>query len=345
MRALISVAPGPAEKLELGDLPLPLPKAGEVRIRVLACGLNYPDTLIINDRYQYQPTRPFAPGGEVSGYVHAVGSGVSHLRPGEPVLATALSGGLAEYLVAKACDTVAVPEESNPVEGAALLFTFGAALHALCDRGELTPGSRLLVLGAAGGLGLAAVQLAKLLGAFVVAAVSSAEKEQACWAAGADEVVVYERLRSTSASHQLARSFKDKLPSGAADVVLDPVGSSYSEAALRTVAKGGRYLVLGFTAGIPRLPLNLVLLKECDMRGVFYGSFAVDHPDLYRRERDEILAWWLEGRIRPAPQAIVPLDQARQALQRLAERDSVGRSVVTIQTVGSSFATSLSHEV
>lgn len=329
MKALLSVQPGGPETLQLVDLPTPEPGAGELRVRVLACAINYPDVLVIEDRYQLRPPRPFAPGCEISGVIEVVGPDVSGWSEGDRLIAVCSYGGLAEQLIVQAAQAIRLPDGCDGVEGAALIFTYGTTIHALADRARLKAGETLLVLGAAGGIGLSAIEVGKAMGATVVAAVSSTEKAAAATDAGADRTVIYGRGPfDKDASKALARVFKDAVGPEGADVIYDPVGGDYTEPALRSVGWEGRYLVVGFPAGIPRLPLNLTLLKACDVRGVFWGAFVTREPERHRRHVEQLLAWWKEGRIRPRIDRTYPLAQGGDAIARLASRAAIGKVVV-----------------
>ena len=332
MKALLSRQPGPPETLELAETPDPVPAAGEILIAVDACALNFPDVLVIEDKYQYKPARPFAPGGEVSGTVEAVGEGVTAFKPGDRVIADTRFGGLATKATAAEEDAFHLPDGFDPTEGAALLFTYGTTIYALLDRGELKAGETLLILGAAGGIGLSAVEIGKAVGARVVAAVSSEEKAAAVREAGADEVVIYPRgPLDKDASKALAAAFKAATGEDGADVIYDPVGGDYAEPALRSIGWEGRYLVTGFTAGIPRLPLNLTLLKSCDVRGVFWGAFARRHPDKNRAYIAQLFTWWGEGKIRPRVSRTWPLAEGGTAIAHLASRQAIGKVVVAMR--------------
>ncbi|WP_454886690.1 NADPH:quinone oxidoreductase family protein [Sphingomonas oryzagri] len=331
MKTLLSRHPGGPETLELADVPTPEPGKGELRIRVLACAINYPDVLIIEDRYQFKPPRPFAPGAEVSGVVDAVGEGVEGWIAGDRLIAVARDGGLAEAMIVPAAGAIRISADADPVEGAALIFTYGTTIHALVDRGQLKAGETLLILGAAGGIGLSAIEIGKAMGATVVAAVSSEEKAAAAREAGADRTIVYGRGPfDKEGSKALAQAFKDAVGPKGADVIYDPVGGDYAEPALRSIAWEGRYLVVGFPAGIPKLPLNLTLLKACDVRGVFWGAFVAREPERHRAHVERLLAWWREGRIRPRVDRIYPLDRGGEAIARLASRSAIGKVVVRI---------------
>jgi NADPH:quinone reductase-like Zn-dependent oxidoreductase len=331
VRALLSHEPGGPETLRLEDVPAPSPAIGELLVRVRACAINFPDTLIIEDKYQLKPARPFAPGGEIAGEVIAVGEGVSSWSAGDRVIAATGFGGLAEQVVLPATRAIQLPAERSFEEGSALLMTYATAIHALVERGRLQPGQTLLVLGAAGGVGLAAVEVGKALGAKVIAAASSPEKAEAAGEAGADTAIVYpagpfdkEGLKG------LSQSFKDAVGPAGADVILDPVGGDYSEAALRSIAWEGRFLVVGFPAGIARLPLNLTLLKSCDVCGVFWGGFMMRNPQANAAHVEQLFRWWDEDKIAPRISVAYPLDRAGEAIAALRERRAVGKLVVTL---------------
>jgi NADPH:quinone reductase-like Zn-dependent oxidoreductase len=331
VKALLSHQPGGPETLRLDDLADPKPGPGQLLVRVRACAINYPDVLIIEDKYQFKPPRPFAPGGEIAGVVEAVGEGVSGWAEGDRVIAMIGHGGLAEKVLVAAPMALRLPEGRSFEEGSALILTYATSIHALLDRGRLKEGQTLLVLGAAGGVGLAAVELGKAYGARVVAAVSSEEKAEAARAAGADAVLVYPRGPfDKEASKALSQQFKDALGPGGADVVYDPVGGDYAEPALRAIAWEGRYLVVGFPAGIPRLPLNLTLLKSCDVCGVFWGAFAARDPEANAAHIETLFRLWDEGKIAPRVSAIWPLERAGEAIAHMAARKAVGKLVVTM---------------
>jgi NADPH:quinone reductase len=331
MRTLLSIAPGGPDSLVLREVETPEPGAGRVRLRVLACAINYPDVLIIEDRYQVKPPRPFAPGGEIAGVVEAVGEGVEEWVPGDRVIAVTAYGGLAEQVVVEASRLHRLPNACSAVDGAALLLTYGTALHALVDRGKVTAGDTLLVLGAGGGLGLAAVELGVLLGARVIAAVSSELKAAAAREAGASATLLYPPGPFDAAGgRSLAALFKSSVGERGADIVFDPVGGDYADPALRAIAWGGRYLVLGFAAGVPRLPLNLPLLKSCDVVGVFYGAHALREPEHNRAAVARLVGWLQEGRIRPRLSEKLPLERAPEAIAKLAARSAIGKFVVTL---------------
>ncbi|HEX8620880.1 MAG TPA: NADPH:quinone oxidoreductase family protein [Allosphingosinicella sp.] len=331
MKALLSNSPGGPETLELTDLPDPSPGPGQLLVRVRACAINYPDVLIIEDKYQFKPPRPFAPGGEIAGTVEAVGEGVEGWAEGDRLIAMIGHGGLQEKVVISAGQAVPLPPERSFEDGSALILTYATSIHALLDRGGLKSGETLLVLGAAGGVGLAAVELGKAYGARVVAAVSSEEKAQAARAAGADEVLIYPQGPfDKEQSKALAQLFKAAVGGKGADVIYDPVGGDYAEPALRSIAWEGRYLVVGFPAGIPKLPLNLTLLKSCDVRGVFWGAFAARDPGANAGHIETLFRLWREGRIAPKVSRTWPLGQGGEAIAHMAARKAVGKLVVTM---------------
>jgi NADPH2:quinone reductase len=331
MKALLSRAAGGPETLELADVAEPVAGRGELLIAVTACAINYPDVLIIEDKYQFRPERPFAPGGEVSGIVAAVGEGVAGWSVGDRAIALTTSGGLAEKVAVAADRAFRVPDGRSMTEAAALLLTYATSIHALLDRGRLKEGQTLLVLGAAGGVGLATVELGVAFGARVIAAVSSEEKAAAARNAGAHEVVLYGHGPfDKDQSKTLADTLKAAVGPAGADVVFDPVGGDYAEPALRAIGWEGRYLVVGFPAGIPRLPLNLTLLKSCDVCGVFWGAFMMRDPAANAAHVDHLFRLWGEGRIRPRVTETFPLARAGEAIARLGERGAIGKLVVTM---------------
>lgn len=329
MRALLSKEPGGPDTLTIGDLPDPQAGKGQVVVAVRACTVNYPDVLIIEDKYQFRPERPFAPGGEVAGVIESVGEGVTGWAVGDRVLAVTGHGGMVEKLAVPAAALHRLPANRSFEEGAALLLTYATAIHALLDRGRLDAGQTLLVLGAAGGVGLATIELGKAFGARVVAAVSSEEKAAAARDAGADDVVVYPHAPlDKDASKALAEAFKAAVGPKGADVVFDPVGGDYAEPALRSVGWEGRYLVVGFPAGIPKLPLNLTLLKSCDVCGVFWGAFAMRDPAANAAHVETLFRLWDEGRIAPRVTGTFPLERGGEAIAALAARKVIGKLVV-----------------
>jgi NADPH:quinone reductase-like Zn-dependent oxidoreductase len=331
MKALLSHEPGGPETLRLQEITALAPGPGELLVRVRACAINFPDVLIIEDKYQLKPQRPFAPGGEIAGEVMMVGEGVSGWSAGDRLITALGFGGLAEQVVVPADRAIPLPPERGFEEGSALLMTYATAIHALVDRGKLEAEQTLLVLGAAGGVGLAAVEIGKALGAQVVAAVSSEEKAEAARAAGADAAIVYPSGPfDRDGQKALAGVFKEAVGPAGADVILDPVGGDYSEAALRSIAWEGRFLVVGFPAGIAKLPLNLTLLKSCDVRGVFWGGFLARDPKRNAAHVEQLFRWWDEGKIVPRISATYPLERAGEAIAALRYRKAIGKLVVTL---------------
>jgi NADPH:quinone reductase-like Zn-dependent oxidoreductase len=331
MRALLSHTPGGPDTLRVEELPSPTPGPGELLVRVRAAAINYPDVLIIEDKYQLKPPRPFAPGGEIAGEVIGLGEGVEGWSQGDRLIAVPGFGSLVEEIVIPAASAFRLPDSRSFTEGAALLLTYATSIHALWDRGRLQAGQTLLVLGAAGGVGLAAVELGKARGARVVAAVSSEEKAEAARQAGADEAIVYPRGPfDRDGQKALADQFKRAVGPAGADVIYDPVGGDYAEPALRSIAWEGRYLVVGFPAGIPRLPLNLTLLKSCDVCGVFWGAFAMRDPQANAAHVAELFDLWDAGKISPVVSATYPLERAGEAIAALGRRQVIGKLVVEL---------------
>lgn len=325
MKAVVCRQLGPPETLELADLPTPAPQAGEVLVDVHACGVNFPDTLIIEGRYQFKPDLPFSPGSEVAGTVAALGEGVDGVAEGDRVMAMLGWGGFAEQVAVPAAALVPVADGMDLVTASGFTLAYATSYHALVDRGRLQEGETLLVLGAAGGVGLAAVQLGAALGARVIAAASTDAKLALCRQHGAAETVNY-------ATQDLRARLKELTGGAGVDVVYDPVGGSLSEPALRSIAWRGRFLVVGFAAGdIPRIALNLTLLKGCEIVGVFAGAFMDRQPEDAARNARALNGLWAAGRIRPEISGTYPLEEAAAALQAIAARTVTGKVVVTTQ--------------
>lgn len=327
--AMLSHEPGGPETLRLTDVEMPEPERDGVRIAVRAAGVNFPDTIIIRDQYQYKPPRPFAPGGEVSGIVDAVGGSVAGFSVGDRVLGLPLFGGFASHVCVAAHMVCRIPQAMSFEEAACFAFTYGTSYYALKDRGDLVEGETLLVLGAAGGIGASAVELGKAMGARVIAAVSSEEKAAFCRDLGADEALVYPRGMDRAAQKAFGAAIKAAAPKGV-DVIYDPVGGDYAEPALRSIAWNGRYLVVGFPAGIPSIPLNLPLLKNCQIVGVFWGAHTARAPERHRAQMDELMALYEAGKIRPRISAAYPLAEAADALREIEERKVRGKIVLTV---------------
>ncbi|NEX63709.1 NADPH:quinone oxidoreductase family protein [Noviherbaspirillum galbum] len=327
MKAVLCKQFGPPESLVIEDVAPLQPGPSQVLVAVHAAGVNFPDTLIIENRYQLKPALPFSPGAEVAGLVEAVGEGVTRFRAGDRVIAVPGYGGYAEQALAREEDVFPLPEGIDFGDAAAFLVAYGTTHYALQERAAIRTGETLLVLGAAGGTGLSAVELGKLLGARVIAAASSDEKLALCREHGADEVINYSR-------EDLRQRLKEMTGGRGVDVVYDPVGGSYSEAALRSMAWNGRFLVIGFTAGdIPRVPLNLTLLKGCSIVGVWWGGFLRAEPQRAAALTQELVEWFRQGKVRPHVSMRYSLDQAAVALSQVAQRKVTGKMVLLPEAV------------
>ena len=330
MRAVLCKAYGPPESLVIEDVPDPKAGAGEVVLRVKAAAVNFPDVLMIEGKYQNRPPMPFSPGGEVAGEIAEVGEGVSQWKPGDRVLASCGYGGYAEAIALSGAAAVAVPDGMEFTDAAAFMMTYATSYHALKDRAEIREGETLLVLGAAGGVGLAAVELGKVMGARVIAAASSQEKCDLCKKYGADETLVYPTgLLEREQQKELSNQIKALTNGDGADVVYDPVGGDYSEPALRATNWGGRFLVIGFAAGsIPHIPLNLALLKSCQIVGVFWGSFSMRYPEENRKNVEALVKLFQSGKIRPHVSKTYRLHEAAEALKDMSARRVLGKIVL-----------------
>jgi NADPH2:quinone reductase len=322
MKALVCKEFGPIDALRVGEFPDPVVSAGKVEIEVWAASVNYPDGLVVQGKYQYKPDLPFVPGYEVAGTVAAVGDGVTHVTPGDRVVAFCTIGGFAERVLAAADWVFPLGPTVEFSAAAALPLTYATTYHALLDRAKIASGEHLLVLGAGGGVGIAAVEIGKLMGATVIAAASTAEKLDAARSRGADHLINYSR-------EDLRARLKEIVGAKGVDVVYDPVGGAYTEPALRAVGWGGRYLVIGFAAGeIPRVPINVTLLKGSSIVGVFWGEFFRREPEQAAAELRQLLEWLQAGRIRPIVSAQYPLEDAVGALQSVMERRSIGKVII-----------------
>ena len=322
MRAVVCKQFGPPEKLVVEEVEDPKPGPGQVLIDVKAAAVTFPDCLMIEDKYQFKAPPPFVPGGEVAGVVAALGEGVEGLAVGDRVLGSlGVIGGFAEKALAPAGGTRPLPDGTDFAGATGMLYSYGTGYYGLKQRGNLQPGETLLVLGASGNVGLAAVELGKLLGARVIAAASSDDKLALCRKRGADETINY-------ATESLKERAKALTEGRGCDVVYDVVGGEYAEAAIRATAWGGRFLVIGFTAGIPKVPLNLILLKGCQIVGVFFGAMIANEPET----RDEVVRDLFEltasGKLRPHVSMRYALDQAPQALRDLMDRKALGKVVI-----------------
>lgn len=331
MKAVICREYGPIENLVVEEVDNLTPGPNEVVVDVKAASVNFPDVLIVQNLYQFKPEPPFSPGSEVAGIVKSIGSNVNNVKVGDHVIASCGFGGFAEELKVNAVSTVKIPEDMPFDEASALMLVYGTSHHALKQRAEIQPGETLLVLGASGGVGLAAVELGKVMGARVIAAASSQEKVDYCLKYGADDGFVYPRgPLDRDQQKAMSNQIKEMTGGKGADVIYDPVGDDYAEPALRAIAWKGRYLVIGFAAGqIPKIPLNLALLKGCQIVGVFWGMFTGVERPLHEENVKELMTWYREGKIKPHISAHYPLDQAVQALQDMAGRKVLGKIVIT----------------
>jgi NADPH2:quinone reductase len=324
MKAVLCKAYGPPESLVIEEVEPLKPGKGQVVINVKACGVNFPDVLIIQGKYQFKPSMPFSPGSEVSGIVKELGEGVEQVNVGDHVTAFTNHGGFAEEAIVDASKLIPMPDSVDFVTAASFTLVYATAYYALKDRAQLKPGETLLVLGASGGVGLAALEIGKVMGARVIAAASSDEKLAICKQHGADETINY-------STEDLRERIKALTRGNGVDVIFDPVGGNYSEPALRSIAWNGRFLVIGFAAGdIPRIPLNLTLLKGCSIVGVFWGSFTEREPQHNRENLSELLRWLTEGKLKPHISATYPLEQAPEALKAMMNRNVKGKVVLVV---------------
>ncbi|MBL9096392.1 MAG: NADPH:quinone oxidoreductase family protein [Alphaproteobacteria bacterium] len=330
MKAVLCKAYGPPDSLVVEDVPSPKPDKGQVLISVKAAGVNFPDVLIIQNKYQFRPPLPFSPGGEVAGIVKELGEGVTNVKVGDRVIGSTGWGGFAEEALAPAARCIPFPQNIGFVEASAFVMTYGTSHHALKDRAHLKPGETLLVLGAAGGVGIAAVEIGKIMGARVIAAASSQDKVDFCMARGADAGIVYpENPLDRDAQKKLSEDLKKLIGGDGANVIYDGVGGDYAEPALRAIAWEGRYLVVGFPAGIPAIPLNLTLLKGCQIVGVFWGAFTAREPKRNQENLQELMGWIASGKLKPSVSKTYPLAKAAEALNDMAARKVKGKVVLT----------------
>ena len=324
MKALLCTQFGPPELLEIGDVPSPVAGPGEVVITVKAASVNFPDVLIIQNKYQFKAEPPFSPGGELTGVVKEVGPGVAGIAPGDRVLAFISYGAFREEVKTEARRVIPLPDGMDFNTGAAFLITYGTVDHGLRDRGALKAGETVLVLGASGGIGIASIEIAKVLGARVIACASDAAKLDACRQHGADETINY-------STENLRERIKALTNDRGVDLVVDPVGGSYTDPALRSCAWRGRLLVVGFTTGeIPKIPLNLTLLKGCSIVGVFWGEFLRREPQAFAESVTQLGKWYAAGKLKPHITATYPLDRAAEAIALMGARRVVGKVVVTM---------------
>jgi len=319
MKAIVCPEYGPVSNLEYRELPDPKPGPDEVVIKAEAIGVNFPDGLLVQGLYQMKPETPFIPGMEAAGVVEAIGDNVIHVKPGDRVVALLQNGGYAEKVLAPADRVFPIPETMDFDDACALMCAWGTSHHALKQRANLQPGETLLVLGGAGSTGLAAISIGKAMGANVIAVASTEAKQTACLEAGADVALPYEGLREALKAH----------PGRGVDVAFDPVGGAAFDVAARAMARNGRLLVVGFASGeIPKLPVNLVLLKEYSLVGVFWGAFTVKEPEVYAANNRELFDWHSKGRIKPRIDERRPLSDAASAVQRILDRGAVGKTIL-----------------
>ncbi len=324
MKAVLCKAYGPPESLVVEELASPVAGPSEVVLSMKAASVNFPDVLIIQNKYQVKPPLPFSPGSELAGIVKSVGDGVTAFKPGDAVMAITGYGAFAEEVKADAARLLPIPAGMDFASAAAFGLTYATSEHALCDRGALQAGETLLVLGAAGGVGIAAIEIGKVLGARVIACASTDEKLAVCREHGADETINY-------ATEDLRERLKSLTGGTGPDVVYDPVGGAYTELALRSIAWRGRLLVVGFAAGdIPKIPLNLTLLKGCSIVGIFWGEFTRREPQRFLEAMEKLGRWFAEGKLKPHVSATFPLERAADALTLMAERKVKGKVVLTV---------------
>jgi NADPH2:quinone reductase len=322
MKAVLCTQFGGPELLEYRDVPSPSAGMGEVVVTVKAASVNFPDVLIIANKYQFKPPLPFSPGSELAGVVKEVGPGVTAVQPGDRVMAFTIHGAFAEEVTLEASRVLRIPEGMDYQSAAALLLTYGTMDHGLRDRGALAPGETVLVLGASGGIGIASIEIAKALGARVIGCASSDDKLAACREHGADAVINY-------ATDDLRARIKELTDGRGVDVIVDPVGGPFTEPALRSIAWRGRLLVVGFAAGeIPKIPLNLTLLKGCAIVGVFWGDFLRREPAAFAASVEQLGKWYAQGQIKPRISTTLPLARAADAIRLMAERKVIGKLVL-----------------
>lgn len=322
MKAVLCKTFGPPDTLVYEEIPSPVPGKGEVVVTVKAASVNFPDVLIIENKYQMKPALPFSPGSELAGVIKSVGEGVTRFKPGDKVIAFTGAGAFAEEAKTEEERLIRMPEGMDFKTAASFILTYGTSDHALRDRGALKAGETLLVLGAAGGVGISAIEIGKALGAKVIACASSAEKLEVCKQHGADELINY-------ATEDMRERIKAITGGRGVDVVYDPVGGKYTELALRSTAWRGRLLVIGFAAGdIPKIPLNLTLLKGCSIVGVFWGDYTKREPKAFVDSVMQLGAWFREGKLKPHITATFPLEKAADALKMMAARQVKGKVVI-----------------
>ncbi len=324
MKALLSKEPGPPSTMVMEDIPKPEAKKGEVLVRISIAALNFFDCLIIEDKYQVKPPRPFSIGAEMAGVVEAVGEGVEGLAVGDRVCGPVQAGTAREYIAVHAVVLSKIPEGVSDEQAASISITYGTSYHALKDRGELKAGETLAVLGASGGVGQAAVELGKIMGAKVIALASTDDKVEFAKECGAEIGINYSDV-------DVKDALKKATGGKGVDVIYDPVGGDFSESAFRAIAWKGRFLVIGFAAGpIPKIPLNLALLKGADLRGVFWGAFTMHDPKANRQNVDDLLGWLADGTLKPHVDSVFPLEEGAAALEKIAARDVKGKVLLRV---------------
>ncbi|MEO9877388.1 MAG: NADPH:quinone oxidoreductase family protein [Anderseniella sp.] len=323
MKAVLCTQFGGPETLEVADIESPVAGPGEVVVAVRAAGLNFFDTLIIQNKYQFKPDLPFSPGAEIAGEVTSLGDGVEGIQVGDRVMAYSVWGGVRAEIAISQEAVIAMPDGLDFVTAAGLIVTYGTSLHALKDRADMQPGETLAVLGASGGVGQAAVEIGKAMGAHVIACASSDDKLEFCRTLGADETLNY-------TDEDLKTRLKELTDGKGVDVIYDPVGADLAEPALRAIGWNGRFLVVGFAGGgIPKIPLNLALLKGCQIVGVFWGDHLVREPDRHRANMAQLLNWVVDGKIKPHIHKVYPLEETSDALLAIARREVRGKVIVT----------------
>ena len=322
MHAWLCENPTGVEALTWSELPTPAPKTGEVLVAIKAASLNFPDLLMVQNKYQTKPPLPFVPGAEYAGVIEALGNGVTHLKVGQAVACLSGTGGFGTHTLAPAALCMPLPPGFALVDAAAFIMTYATGHHALVDRGQLKAGETVLVLGAAGGVGTAAIQIAKAMGAKVIAAASSDDKCALCASIGADATINY-------STQDLRATLKTLTDGKGPDVIYDPVGGDLAEPALRSIARRGRYLVIGFAAGpIPALPWNLPLLKGASIVGVYWGDFAKHEPKANAAMMRELVQWYGQGKIKPVIDSTRPMSELKAALQYMGSRSVKGKLVM-----------------
>ncbi len=321
---------GPVESHVIEDIPEPEAGDGQVVVDIKATGISFPDVLIVQGLYQFKPPFPFSPGSEIAGIVSSVGNGVTKFKEGDRVMGNIGSGGLVEKGAFFETQLMSLPESMDFKIAAGFSLNYGTTIHGLKQRAELKPNESILILGAGGGLGITAIHVAKAMGAKVIAAVSSEDKLELCKKEGADEGILYLREMDRDAQKKFSSEIKE-ISGGGVEVIYDIVGGDYSEPALRAIKRHGRYLVVGFTAGIPKMPLNLTLLKECQIIGVFWGQFAGLDREVNAENFKELFQMHAEGKIKPFISETFPLERAGEAIKTLADRKVLGKIVVSME--------------